>query len=271
MTDPVGNKINEFMSKLSVYGREDGMSNVNVPGSAELPDEVKIHLEDVMGEEPSLVWLEGPTRPSHNSEITFEGYSIWDQIDNTGHRTIYFSARHKYHLSNDHWENLGAPRIPQYTGIVIMLYSLVYQTFQQMDCDHQTNVFEEFNLEQLDGSLASVSYALKVLEGCIKYIDGPILWIIDGVDMVDIPTTRHYLDELYNIFEAFETKNSHQLLFTTNGTCGFLKELAEASPTNPSRVKGNHPGLWFENRYCVCTLPRLKRRDDASSIRDDSG
>jgi hypothetical protein len=271
MSDSVDKEINEFMSKLSVYGRVDGMSNVNVPDGELLPDEVKIHLEDVMGKEPSLVWLEGPTRPSHKSEITFEGYSLWDQLDETGHRTIYFSAMHKNHLTSDHWENLGVSKLPQYKGIVIMLYSLVYQTFQQMECDHQTKVFEEFNLEQLDGSLASVSYALKVLEGCIKYIDGPMLWVIDGVDMVDTPKTRHYLDELYDIFEMSETKNSHQLLFTTNGTCGFLQELAKASPTNPSRVKGNHAGLWFENRYCVCTLPRLRRRDDASSIRDNSG
>jgi hypothetical protein len=223
-------EIDKLAASLALYNKDNGMVELRgVESRVPIPPEVADEFMKIFYQEPRLIWLQGRTKPSTKSGVSYTGLTTYDSVGPHMNR-LFFSAKPRYPV-RDLGE--GVAQIPQNLGIVVLAYSLVFQAIEALPTEVET--LDEIDTEcfkLLDGSLKSVPATLELFDKLLDYFENiSITWVLDALDLLESPNTAQHLKHLYRIAQRREASDEDMILFITNGDCRFLKSIYLASET----------------------------------------
>lgn len=210
----------------------------------------------IKSHESKLIWIGGAPSASHGSGLSSAAMRICDIGIQTGIPCISFFAKPQYHFA--HAKHLTHKE----AGLVALLYSVVAQLSCLLPATFTaTEGLYENHFRLLDGSMASVSAAMKII--CTMLIHAPrsLIWVLDGIQLVESRDTIPHLQSLLGILRDQESKRISKVWFTTDGNCFVLTRGTEPHErVDASRMAHGRPGAILRGGSDVNDLAVPTRR-----------
>ena len=112
----------------------------------------------------------------------------------------------------------------------------------------QVGGLDQGNFDLLDGSMQSIHASLDIIRALLNHAPSPLIWVIDGLQLVEDRTSMPFLQTLLGILKEQKTKRISKVCFTTQGNCAVLargldfRERVDATRTALSRPEPDAAG-----------------------------
>lgn len=142
--------------------------------------------------------------------------------------------------------------------LIATLYSLAGQLIQLLpeEIDSTPHSFKPKIFERLDGSIASTSVALDLIEPLLTHGPPTIMVVINRLQVAQCPTTTPHLKRLVHLLKVYDSERIIKALFITQGgspaltqTLDVLKEKIDAS--RMAQAKPGQPLKGWSSLGCL--------------------
>ncbi|KAK3322846.1 hypothetical protein B0H66DRAFT_620668 [Apodospora peruviana] len=111
--------------------------------------------------------------------------------------------------------------------LIAMLYSIAGQLTQLLPEELElelvaTHTFEPQRFAALDGSFASASAALDLIESLLAYGPPTLMLILNRLQVAECPIATPHLERLVKLLKAYDSENIIKVLFITQGSSSAL-------------------------------------------------
>ncbi|KAK4246011.1 hypothetical protein C7999DRAFT_15812 [Corynascus novoguineensis] len=216
------NDIREMSAPFLRRYLEDGRSEVAKGGSSisrpSLPSEVAHKVTTWIRDPcPLFLWVEGPVSTSAERQISAVAMLLCDLAlsSRASVLCISFTPRLMYPAQKE-----AGPSVRQERVLIAMFYSLAGHLIQLLpeELDSMPHSFELQVFQRLDGSIASVSAALDLIETLLAHGPQTVMLIINRLQVAECASTTPHLEPLVKIFKAHASpKRMAKALFITQG------------------------------------------------------
>ncbi|QPC76903.1 hypothetical protein HYE68_007655 [Fusarium pseudograminearum] len=206
-----------------------------------LPDEVLLRLKGwIDAPESKTIWIQGIPSSQQDSVVSRTALRIYEVSTEARLPCIVFFCQSRYAFAKE--KNLTQKE----ASLIAFLYSIVNQLVHLLPTQFQATeklVQEKFNL--LDGSKQSITAALDLVRVLLDHAPSPLIWVIDGLQLVEDRTSMPFLQTFLGILKEQKTKRISKVCFTTQGNCAVLargldfRERVDATRTVFSRPEGS--------------------------------
>ncbi|KAJ4247112.1 hypothetical protein NW762_013250 [Fusarium torreyae] len=200
-----------------------------------LPHEVILKIQQwINAPESKTIWVQGPPSMPHNSIVSRAAAKVYDLSFQTRLPCVVFFCQPRYTFARD--KGLTQKE----AGLIALLYTVIRQLVCLLPTGFPaTEGLGEKNFHLLNGSMKSVSEALNLIRALLTHAPSTLIWVVDGLQLVEDKTTIPFLREFVDILKAQQTAGVHKVFFTTQGNSSVLargvdfRERVDASRTAP--------------------------------------
>lgn len=204
-----------------------------------LPEEVILAMQKwIKTTDSKMIWVQGVSMLPFGTGVSRAAMRIYDISIQSGVPCISYFCKPLYE---------GAENFRQSSkeaGTVGLLYAIVSQLTCLLPMGFPiTKGLDERHFSRLDGSTESLPAALELIRALLLHAPPSLVWVVDGLQLVQDETTLPHLRSLLKILRDQETRRISKVCFTTDGNC-----LALARATNvrervdATRMAQNRPG-----------------------------
>ncbi|PWY87116.1 hypothetical protein BO94DRAFT_596303 [Aspergillus sclerotioniger CBS 115572] len=214
--------LQKAIEPLTIYA-DDGrlyMANTVRGNPSPLPPEVLQEVR-VWIERPhsKMIWLEGDWLPEYGSTLSLAAMQLCDSSLNARLPCVSFWGKPIYTFPLGTKKATSNPE----AATVALLYSVI----SQLAClaPMYLPAVPELSQQQfdlLDGSIASASTALDIIEALLALGPRAIVWIIDGLQLAESQSTILALRGFVDILKKQEDVRLSKTCFTTDGNSNVL-------------------------------------------------
>ncbi|KAI0386544.1 hypothetical protein F5Y04DRAFT_124628 [Hypomontagnella monticulosa] len=211
-----------------------------------LPREVVLDIQKwIKIPSATVLWVEGPANPSFETQLSCAATRICDLALDKGIPCVSFFPKSKYELPGPGKEkerSTGTPARRQAT-LVALLYSVAGQLIRLLPSEFESRLRIDDVFASLDGSFASASTALDLIELLLEQAPSMLI-AIDRLNLADHADTRAHLTRLLTLLRNQDgEKKVIKNLFTTAGSCVVLKETTKKGErVDAGRMVQGRPG-----------------------------
>ena len=216
-----------------------------------LPHEVLIEIQRwIEASQPRMIWIQGILSPSYGSDLSLAAMHICEICLNAGIPCVSFFAKPSYDFAT------GVQLTQKEAATIAFLYTILTQLARLLPVQFEAT--KELNLSQftlLGGNLDTVPVALGLIEKLIVHAPPLLIWVIDGMQLMESVTTYQYLTQFVQILQRQGTDRFSRVCFTTDGNSAVLNRTINPSErVDASRLCQAQPGQVVSGSASISTL-----------------
>ncbi|KAL6407016.1 hypothetical protein AUP68_09837 [Ilyonectria robusta] len=232
----------EQLSKLiAIYledGRED-ISRVMASPSSSIPEEVMMQMQIwIQAPKSKMLWVGGVPVVPYGSGLSQAAMRLSTVSMEAGLPCVSFYCKPRYAFAKtSHVSGRQA-------GLIALLYSVITQlTYLLPATFPATKDLDGDQFRLLDGSMESVSVALRIIRALLSHAPPSLIWVLDGLQLAEDQATLPYLKALMEILREQEDQRVSKVCFTTDGNSRALTSSMRAHErVDASRMAHRVPG-----------------------------
>jgi len=241
-------EIEQLTHNLAKY-LEDGRELVHRANALQgtvassLPAEVLFELRRwIRAPESRMAWIAGGPVLEYGTGLSAAALRLCSISKDAGLPCVSFVCKMSYRFAST------TQLSTREAGLVAMLYSIIVQLAYLLPTEFPaSDELEECKgkFRSLDGTMDSVEAALDIVRALLVHAPPSLIWVLDGFQLVEGPTTRGYLAALVDILRDQEQQGGllSKVCFTTDGNSSVLMRALSASETiDASRMEDRIPG-----------------------------
>ncbi|WXC56856.1 hypothetical protein SNK03_002787 [Fusarium graminearum] len=236
-------EVERFASHLGTYREfiRTTPSSIRGEGVKSLPDAVLLRVKGwIDAPEPKTIWIQGIPSSQQDSVVSRTALRIYEVSNEARLPCIVFFCQPRYAFAKE--ENLTQKE----ASLIAFLYDIVNQLVHLLPTQFQaTEGLVQEKFDRLDGSKQSFTAALDLVRVLLDHAPSPLIWVIDGLQLVEDRTSMPFLQTFLGILKEQKTKRISKVCFTTQGNCAVLargldfRERVDATRTVFSRPEGS--------------------------------
>ncbi|KAJ3532409.1 hypothetical protein NM208_g8449 [Fusarium decemcellulare] len=233
--------IEQFSARLAVYRENREETSTSLPDDplSLLPQEVVLKMQQwIKTSESKTIWVQGLPSMPQNSVVSHAAARICIISIQTGLPCVSFFCQPRYSFAND------KKLTQKEAGLVALLYTVVSQLACLLpEAFPETDGLNEGRFNLLDGTMESTPVALDLIRALLTHAPSSLIWVMDGLQLVESNTTIPHLRAFLEILREQETKRVSKACFTTQGNCFVLTRAIDVKErVDASRIALNRPG-----------------------------
>ena len=233
-----------FLKQYLEDGRSEVLKTASSISRSFLPLEVAQKITKWIGHpSSSFLWVEGPVFTPAERQLSVIAVLLCDSALDSENPVpcVSFTPKLTYSAQQASGSMSRHEKV-----LIAMLYSLAGQLIQLLpeELDSMTHNFETQAFEKLDGSIASVSAALDLIESLLAYGPPTLMVIINRLQVAECPTTTPHLERFVKLLKTYNSERMIKVLFITQGGSAALAGTLDAltEKVNARRMAQAKPG-----------------------------
>jgi hypothetical protein len=205
-----------------------------------LPEEVLLRIKRwIDAPESKTIWIQGIPSTLQDSVVSRAAARIYDVSTAARLPCIVFFCQTRYHFAQKN--NLTQKE----ASLVAFLYAVVSQLVCLLPTQFPAmEGLAQRNFDILDGSMQSIPAALDLIRSLLTHAPSPLIWVIDGLQLVEDKTSLPFLRAFLGILDEQKTKHISKVCFTTQGNCAVLaRGLDFRERVDATRTAMRRPGV----------------------------
>ncbi|KAG8676531.1 hypothetical protein FPOAC1_002536 [Fusarium poae] len=202
-----------------------------------LPDEVLLRIKSWIDTPGSkTIWIQGIPSTQQDSIVSRTAARIYDVSTEARLPCVLFFCQPRYDFAKE--KSLTQKE----ASLVAFLYGIIRQLVRLLPTQFSAvEGLAQGNFDELDGSIQSVHASLDLIRALLNHAPSPLIWVIDGLQLVEDRASMPFLQAFLGILEEQKTTRISKVCFTTQGNCAVLargldfRERVDATRTALSR------------------------------------
>jgi hypothetical protein len=207
-----------------------------------LPEEVTLAMQMwIKTTESRMIWVQGISMLPYGAGLSRAAMRIYDISIEGGIPCVSYFCKPRY-------DGTEKPRqSSKEVGTVGLLYAIVSQLTCLLPMGFPaTKGLDERQFSRLDGSMESLPAALELISALLLHAPPSLVWVVDGLQLIQDETTLPHLRSLLNILRDQETRRISKVCFTTDGNCLVLARATNVRErVDATRMAQNRPGAFL--------------------------
>ena len=163
----------------------------------------------------NLIWMEGVDSDSYKSDLSLDAMRLCTISMDAGIPCISFFSKSYYSFTSARDTSHGE------AALISLTYSIIVQLANLLPVELEA---ADKLISLLDGSINSVPVALQLIEELLVHAPPALMWVLDGIQLMENDITRPYLRQVVEIVRNRGNKWVSKACFTTNGnSCVLMK------------------------------------------------